>query len=190
MGNGICHTLPDGFMEDIRSITGIKRKLIRTNNMLDSIEYAARGGYECPVCIEETGTSVLKTEKEVSYITELLQCEKCSATWKAHYLLTGYQELTQMEPETVKTKVMYEGIDVWNRAVFRELREHKGSVKPRNRYGSLNDLFPYEEPEAEVLKKVKAEDLVFLGTSFGCEPEGTSCDVAIIKEADVPKDLM
>jgi hypothetical protein len=90
----------------------------------------------------------------------------------------------------MKTKVMYEGIDSWNRPVFRELREKTGDTKPKNRYGSLDILFPYGESEEEVLKKVEAGHLCYFGNHFDCEPHGYDCNVEIVKEADVPRELM
>ncbi len=90
----------------------------------------------------------------------------------------------------MKIKVMYENIDSWNRPVFRELRKKAGDKKPRRRFGTMFALFPYGEPEAEVLKQIKSEHLVFFGSEFDCEPMGTSCDVEIVKEADVPLELV
>ena len=90
----------------------------------------------------------------------------------------------------MKTKVMYENIDSWNRPVFRELREKAGDTKPKRRFGCLGILFSYDESESEVLHQVDAKDLVYFGREFGCEPSGAPCDVEIVKEADVPRELM
>ena len=66
-------------------------------------------------------------------------------------------------------QVKFEGIDSWNRPVFK-------SVKYRNRFGSVNELFGHDASEKEVLDKVSDSDLCFFGTSFGCEPMGTPAD--------------
>ena len=79
-----------------------------------------------------------------------------------------------------KTKVKYVNINNWNQPVFK-------SVNSKKYYGSVNKLFPYEETEKEVLKKVSSEDLVYFGTSFNCEPNGWSCDVEIIKKTKMEK---
>ena len=47
--------------------------------------------------------------------------------------------------------------------------------------GSLNILFPYEESEEEVLKKVNSSDLEYFGRSFNCEPMGGIEPVIIIR---------
>lgn len=64
-----------------------------------------------------------------------------------------------------KTQVVFAGIDMWNRAVFR--------VPGRNLfYGSLDMLFAYGEEEDEVIKQLEGKQLYFFGTEFNCEPDG------------------
>ena len=66
-----------------------------------------------------------------------------------------------------KLQVKYVGIDNWNRPIFKPISKNSISY-----YGSTDILFPYGESESEVKKKVTAEDLVFFGTKFNCEPRG------------------
>jgi hypothetical protein len=71
--------------------------------------------------------------------------------------------------------VDFEGIDDFNRPVFKE-------IKSKNRYGSVDILFPYWESKESVLKKISEKDLCFFGTTFGCEPMGTKTkDIKIRK---------
>ena len=71
-----------------------------------------------------------------------------------------------------KVKVAFVGVDHWNRPIFKD-------VDRKNYYGSTDKLFPYMESESSVLKQVTAEDLLYFGNSFGCEPMGSPCDVEI-----------
>lgn len=66
-------------------------------------------------------------------------------------------------------QIQFEGIDSFNRPVFK-------SLCLRNRFGSVDKLFSLSATEQEVLKTVAETDLCFFGTSFGCEPMGTSAD--------------
>jgi len=88
-----------------------------------------------------------------------------------------------------ETKVMFEGIDSWNRPVFRALRDGKGDTRTKSRYGATGKLFPYGESEKVVLEQVTEEDLCYFGSKFDCEPEGYDCTVKIVKETEVPKEL-
>lgn len=75
----------------------------------------------------------------------------------------------------MKEEIRYEGIDGWNRPVFK-------SVKYRNRFGSVHKLFSLNATKEEVLREITEEDLCFFGTSFGCEPMGnTVSDIIIVK---------
>ena len=69
--------------------------------------------------------------------------------------------------EKESVKLIFVGIDSWNRPVFKAKNE-------RAYFGSVNELFSEEATEEEVLKKVDIFDLCYLGNSFGCEPMGTS----------------
>ena len=61
-------------------------------------------------------------------------------------------------------KVKYVNIDDWNRPIFKD--------KLGNYFGATDILFPYQESEGEVLKKVTEKDLTFFGRKFNCEPMG------------------
>lgn len=65
-----------------------------------------------------------------------------------------------------KEQVQFYGIDSFGRPVFRSLKFKK------NFFGSTDILFDDEATEEEVLAKIKAEDLLFFGSYFGCEPMG------------------
>jgi len=62
--------------------------------------------------------------------------------------------------------IFFEGIDSFNRPVFR-------SVGSKNRYGSTSKLFDYNTPGEEVIKNIDVSDLVFFGNEFDCEPDGS-----------------
>jgi len=62
-------------------------------------------------------------------------------------------------------KVKFEGIDSWNRPVFK-------SLLSKSRYGSVDILFDYNTTELKVLEKINEDNLLFFGDSFGCEPMG------------------
>ena len=71
-------------------------------------------------------------------------------------------------------KVMFEGIDDFNRPIFKSLMN-------RNRFGSVDKLFSYDDTEADVLKEVAKSYLCFFGTSFGCEHMGSPAgNIAIV----------
>ena len=61
--------------------------------------------------------------------------------------------------------VVYEGIDRFNRPVFKDENSNA-------RYGSTRKLFNYCASEDEVLLHVTEADLILFGYSFGCEPLG------------------
>ena len=64
-------------------------------------------------------------------------------------------------------KIKFEGVDFWNRAVFKDIDSNK-------RFGSLDKLFDFDDSETKVLKNIKEGDLCYFGNSFGCEPLGTN----------------
>jgi len=76
-----------------------------------------------------------------------------------------------------KLEVMFKGINRWGVPVFM-------NPKSKSRYGSLDILFKYGTPEDEVLERVTAEDLVFLGNCNNCDPMGTEpiIPLTIIRE--------
>ena len=72
-------------------------------------------------------------------------------------------------------EIKFEGIDDWNRAVFKALESNA-------RFGSTSVLFPYWEPEESVLEKVSEKHLTYFGNSFNCEPMGSnSGNIKIIR---------
>jgi hypothetical protein len=75
----------------------------------------------------------------------------------------------------IPVEVRYAYIDSFNRPIFLE-------VGGKRRFGCVDKRFPYQETESEVLKQVKAADLVFLfGGTFDCEPSGQAYSVSIVK---------
>lgn len=87
--------------------------------------------------------------------------------------LENIQELYNSGVRVVKIK--FEGIDNWNRPVFKH-------VDSSQRYGDVNNLFSYEPNESKFKEFMKLwkEDpkkhIEYLGRSFGCEPEGGLSD--------------
>ena len=63
--------------------------------------------------------------------------------------------------------IKFEGIDNWNRPVFKNIDSH-------SRYGSVNKLFGWDEPKENVIKYFKShlDELEYFGNHFGCEPNG------------------
>ena len=62
-------------------------------------------------------------------------------------------------------EIKFEGIDSWNRPVFK-------NIKSKSRYGCVFVLFDFYAPEKEVLSKIDEKSLLFFGNKFGCEPLG------------------
>ena len=72
----------------------------------------------------------------------------------------------------IKTRIIeikFEGIDDWNRPVFK-------STKSKHRFGDVNNLFSYNEfKENKIIEQYKNNPndyLVYFGQSFNCEPNG------------------
>jgi len=63
-------------------------------------------------------------------------------------------------------RVKYEGIDRFNRPVFK-------STTSNERYGSIDILFYKFATLDEIHADVKEKDLVYFGKSKDCEPIGT-----------------
>ncbi len=69
--------------------------------------------------------------------------------------------------KTDQVRLIFVGIDSWNRPVWK--------APDQNAYfGSVTELFDYNDTEETVLKKVDSFGLCYFGDSFGCEPMGTS----------------
>ena len=64
-----------------------------------------------------------------------------------------------------KTNIKFEGIDSWNRPVFKRIDSNE-------RFGSVDILFNYSDTEKEVLDKISEDDLLYFGNGFDCEPMG------------------
>lgn len=74
-------------------------------------------------------------------------------------------------------QVKFYGIDSWNRPIFKATT---ASVF----FGSTDILFDFGATEAEVLEKVRGDQLEYFGTAFDCEPMGVipPYDLEIVKE--------
>jgi hypothetical protein len=66
-----------------------------------------------------------------------------------------------------KIELEFVGIDSWNRAVFKTCTEKKHYV------GCIDKLFQRNATKQEVVLTLCLKDLVYFGTKFDCEPEGT-----------------
>jgi len=64
-------------------------------------------------------------------------------------------------------RLVFVGVDSWNRPVWK-------APDQRAFYGSVSELFDYEDKEETVLKKVDTFGLCYFGDHFGCEPMGSS----------------
>ena len=62
--------------------------------------------------------------------------------------------------------VKFEGIDWWNRPIFKDINSNA-------RYGSTEILYDYCEDEKTILNEITEKDLTYFGNSFDCEPIGT-----------------
>lgn len=70
-------------------------------------------------------------------------------------------------------KVRFEGIDDFNRPVFK-------SLDNGNRYGSTDELFSHNAKEKYVLRCMgEIKTLTFFGKRFNCEPLGGECLVEV-----------
>ena len=73
-------------------------------------------------------------------------------------------------------KVRFEGIDDFNRPVFKALDN-------RNRYGLVDELFSHDAKEKYVLRCLgEIKTLTYFGTRFNCEPTGGDYPVAVVRE--------
>jgi len=76
-------------------------------------------------------------------------------------------------------KVIFEGIDSWNRPIFKDVSVTDGR-KSCSRYSAVDILFDRDATAKEVLQQVGNDDLTYHGESFECEPWGSSCNVEIV----------
>lgn len=75
-----------------------------------------------------------------------------------------------MEDKRILT---FEGIDGWNRPIFKDDRG--------NRFGNTDKLFGWEATGEDVLKEITEKDIQYFGDHFGCEPMGTNINPDKIK---------
>lgn len=66
---------------------------------------------------------------------------------------------------TEKRVLIFEGIDDWNRPVFKD--------NLNNRFGNTEILFDWDATEEDVLAVITEEHIQYFGGSFNCEPIGT-----------------
>jgi len=66
-----------------------------------------------------------------------------------------------------QVRLIWAGVDNWNRPVWK-------APDQKAYYGSVTELFNYDDDEATVLKKVDTFELCYFGDHFGCEPMGSS----------------
>jgi len=83
---------------------------------------------------------------------------------------------------TQPEKVVFHGIDAWNRPCFRSLD------RPARFFGATDKLFRDDASIDTVLSEVTAADLTYFGARFDCEPMGTAAVCVIVCAAD-PVDL-
>lgn len=84
-----------------------------------------------------------------------------------------FKNIETREGPKVIVEIKFEGIDDWNRPVFKD-------TKSNIRYGDVNNLFSYHDIEEndkwkKTLKLYKENPhfyLEYFGRSFGCEPNG------------------
>ena len=67
--------------------------------------------------------------------------------------------------------LIFKGVDNWSRPVFKRIDKN-------HYFGDTNNLFSWDASKEEVMEFYKDKDLhnhlCYFGTSFGCEPSGTS----------------
>lgn len=64
--------------------------------------------------------------------------------------------------------IEFVGISSWNHAIFKSID------KPYRFYGSTCTLFDDGDTEEKVLSQLDEDSLCYFGSSFGCEPMGTT----------------
>ena len=114
--------------------------------------------------LEKAG-GIEKTGKYVS-LGSGLYCPKKNVDT----LINGMDQIKKnWENDRKKVKqqrLIFVGIDSWNRPVWK-------APDQRAYYGSVTELFDYEDKEETVLKKVDTFGLCYFGDHFGCEPSGS-----------------
>lgn len=93
---------------------------------------------------------------------------KFKLQWLSHsgfHLLENKENI--MNKNTIKIK--FEGIDTWNRPIFKDIHSTA-------RYGSTDIRFNYSATERKVCTSLIATDLCYFGNSFNCKPLGLPVD--------------
>lgn len=83
-----------------------------------------------------------------------------------------YQAIRNRPKEVItELHLTFAGVDDWNRPIFKR-------VDKKQYFGDTDHLFSWGASEEEVMKFYEGKDLhqclCYFGTSFGCEPSGTS----------------
>lgn len=76
-----------------------------------------------------------------------------------------------------KRQLKFEGIDDWNRPVF---KDHNN-----NRFGDVDNLFEWGSTFEIVTEKISEKHICYFGDTFGCEPMGISISpnkIKLVKE--------
>jgi hypothetical protein len=113
----------------------------------------------------EANGGIEKTGKYVS-LPHGMVCPKKNITSLLDGLDQIRKEWEQERKQTPQIRLKWVGVDNWNRPVWK-------APDKREYYGSVNQLFSYEDTEETVLKKVSTYELCYFGNHFGCEPMGT-----------------
>lgn len=74
-------------------------------------------------------------------------------------------------------ELKFEGIDWWNRPVFKD--------KFGYRFGSVDCLYTANDSVDKIIDDLSDGGIVYFGSSFGCEPDGTRIDknkIKLVKE--------
>lgn len=124
--------------------------------------YFKHGEYHAGLCLPSVVRDTAFTKCEFHASCHSVQFIDCT--------FVGCQGMIWIKNAT--TPISFVGIDDFNRPVFKHSHNKY--------YGSLDILFPYGASKADVLKKVKANDIVYFGRTFNCEPMGTPAHVRIV----------
>lgn len=105
------------------------------------------------------------------------KCTGCNTVLKKTASVQGcdpYLEIVELDNGTLALK--FEGIDSWHRPVFK-------AIGVPMYFGSIDHLFDHTVPEEDIIAFFEgdlADNLVFFGNKFDCEPMGTSLEMFIV----------
>ena len=89
-------------------------------------------------------------------------------------------------------KVVFYGVDDWDRPVFRDVYEQDGKHRYGNKFfGDTDNLFCGFEKLMECYK-TGVDGLCYFGSHFGCEPDGDSPEdlgVKLIFDAELTRKI-